>query len=387
MSFSQSINLTSNQIDDVMRRFPSFELSYETMSHKKVSLTDYPTCLAIPYGKKAFLWFTFFHDQNVCFLMELGREKRVSTIQILSSIVPTDIALGTLLYGTICDNSKTSIGTGPNIDACNGTSVDGFIHFVIEDILFSKGIPLAKITFGEKLGFLDSLFCDFLSKTPYLNTKQLCVALPVLWHSANHPAFYLSRIPYTTHHFQYRSLNTILPHINVQTISADQYSDCLPSGPSAKLGQPQCSIAPLFIPPPLPRYDFSKPQYKQNTLFEVKADLQNDIYHLYAYGRSSERVYYGLAYIPNYNKSVFMNGLFRNIKENRNLDYIEESDDEDDFQDMRTDKYVDLAKTLLMECVFHYKFKRWVPLRVFQERGGKEGDYGRVVHISKLVSH
>jgi hypothetical protein len=27
-----------------------------------------------------------------------------------------------------------------------------------------------------------------------------------------------------------------------------------------------------------------------------------------------------------------MNNHFRNIKENRNIDYIEESDDEDDFQ-------------------------------------------------------
>ena len=59
-----------------------------------------------------------------------------------------------------------------------------------------------------------------------------------------------------------------------------------------------------------------------------------------------------------------MNGLFRNIRENRNLDYIEESDDEEDFEDTRLDKYVDSEKTLVMECVFHKKFKKWVPVRV-----------------------
>ena len=58
-----------------------------------------------------------------------------------------------------------------------------------------------------------------------------------------------------------------------------------------------------------------------------------------------------------------MNSLFRNIKENRNLDAIEESDDEDDFYDMRMDKYVDLTKEIRMECVYHSKFRRWIPYK------------------------
>ena len=58
-----------------------------------------------------------------------------------------------------------------------------------------------------------------------------------------------------------------------------------------------------------------------------------------------------------------MNSLFRNIKENKNIDAIEDSDDEADFYDTRYDKYVDLKKQLLMECVYHKKFKRWVPFR------------------------
>jgi hypothetical protein len=65
-----------------------------------------------------------------------------------------------------------------------------------------------------------------------------------------------------------------------------------------------------------------------------------------------------------------MNGLFRNIRENKNLDYIEESDDEDDFENILPDKYVDLKKTLLLECVFHKKFKKWVPRKVMP-RGTK----------------
>jgi len=42
------------------------------------------------------------------------------------------------------------------------------------------------------------------------------------------------------------------------------------------------------------------------------------------------------------------------------------------------DKYVDLNKSLLMECVFHTKFKRWIPIKVVDKRA-------KVVHISQLV--
>ena len=133
----------------------------------------------------------------------------------------------------------------------------------------------------------------------------------------------------------------------------------------------------LFIPPALPRFHFSKPQYKMKTVFEIKADLQNDIYHLYAFGKGSERIYCGIAYIPNYKISAMMNNVYRNIKENKNLDYLEESDDEDDFQDLRVDKYVDLNKKVAIECEFHHKFRRWVPVRQIHGRG-------QIVHIRQL---
>ena len=72
-----------------------------------------------------------------------------------------------------------------------------------------------------------------------------------------------------------------------------------------------------------------------------------------------------------------MNGLFRKIKENTNLDYIEESEDEEEFQDTSEDKFVDIQKVLLMECVFNIKFKKWVPIRVVNENT-------RVVNITSL---
>jgi hypothetical protein len=106
--------------------------------------------------------------------------------------------------------------------------------------------------------------------------------------------------------------------------------------------------------------DFTKPQYKYPTVFRVMADVQYDIYHLYACGPSSNQpgrqfVYYDVGYVPNYEKSVFLNGLFRNIRENRNLDYIEESDDETDFEPT-------YESERRMVCRWHPLHKHWTPI-------------------------
>ena len=57
-----------------------------------------------------------------------------------------------------------------------------------------------------------------------------------------------------------------------------------------------------------------------------------------------------------------MNSLFRNIKENKSLDALEESDDEDEFENVNIDKFVDLSKKIKMKCVYNYKFKKWTPI-------------------------
>ena len=57
-----------------------------------------------------------------------------------------------------------------------------------------------------------------------------------------------------------------------------------------------------------------------------------------------------------------MNKLFRNIKENYNLDALEESDDEDEFENVREDKYVYLDRSFKMNCEYNAKFKKWYPI-------------------------
>ena len=75
-----------------------------------------------------------------------------------------------------------------------------------------------------------------------------------------------------------------------------------------------------------------------------------------------------------------MNSIFRNIKENENLDYIEESEDEDEFENTNPNKYVYLNKKVNMECKFNYKFKKWIPIQIIENNI----NFGKIVPISNL---
>jgi hypothetical protein len=95
-------------------------------------------------------------------------------------------------------------------------------------------------------------------------------------------------------------------------------------------------------------------------VFKVIAETQNDIYTLY----DEKDVDCGLACIPTYEVSKMMNALFRNIKENRRLDSLEESDDEEEFENISLDKFItDKSRVIKMECEYVPKFKKWQPIK------------------------
>lgn len=95
-------------------------------------------------------------------------------------------------------------------------------------------------------------------------------------------------------------------------------------------------------------------------VFKIIAETQNDIYTLY----DDNDVECGLACIPTYEVSKMMNALFRNIKENRCLDSLEESDDEEEFENISLDKFItDKSRVIKMECVYIPKFKKWQPIK------------------------
>jgi hypothetical protein len=94
--------------------------------------------------------------------------------------------------------------------------------------------------------------------------------------------------------------------------------------------------------------------------FRVTACINQDIYNLFILENNKE-TFYDYALIDSYKTSVFMNSLFRKIKENKNLDLLEESDCEEEFENTSLEKYVNLNKSYIIECIYNKKFKKWIP--------------------------
>lgn len=352
------MELTQLQQSHLLKRLPDFELSYETISHNKVS-SEYNIAFAIPTGKKAYVWFTFQGDIDVCYFMDLNKEKKITKIIQLDNPIDynTQLTMGTILYGSIVLDEATKKQ-----------------WFVIEDILYYKGISMKKTLLNEKLVYMH----DFMKITPNnsINGNDFIFILPMIWKvtidtelPAQIPDEINKIIGYAAHHIQYRTSNCIKPYLNV--LLTRKLIQPINNIKNTKTTTHKFETMRINM-------DFNKPQYKYPAVFQVTADIQFDIYHLFAFGKNNMPVYYNVAYVPNYKSSVFLNGLFRNIRENKNLDYIEESDDEEDFQNMNEDKYVDINKLVLMECVFNHKFKRWTPIKVVDK-------YTKVVHLNKLV--
>jgi hypothetical protein len=309
--------------------FPQFELSYETISHNKV--LDANMIAAIPEGSKYYAWFTTYKAENVCFLLEISATNR----QIISSkIVVTSFNDclsyngGTIVSGTLFlyNNSQKQ----KNINTC----------FCIDDIYFYKGNRCESQTFVNKLKLLKEMLSLEISQTA-LTSNYVIFGLPLMNTHFTNLIREIEYLPYKVDRIVFR-------YFNAKKILYVKYY------------KPTTTIV---------RDHANKSARLTNAVFLVKPDIQPDIYHLYYYKNGKEE-YYEIACIQEYTISVMMNRLFRKIKENQNLDALEESDDEEEFQSEKEDKFVFLDKSLKMNCVYNPKFKKWSPVSL-----AKKTDY------------
>ena len=339
-----------NDDNNILTQYPKLEFSYETITHKKIPLY-YDMCLAIPHAKKCVIWFTFHEGRNKCVLIELNRAKAFSNVEVIKeSFVLNPLYLGTTVFGSFIDNKNESL-------------------FIIEDILMHEGAILNKMVFGKKLVLIEN-FLKVQKSLCYEEKPPISFFLPVFWksHTNNDETIIpYEQISYPLHHIQYRSLTSIVPHLNF-----------IPNNDVVVVKPVTSKIVSRTQKKTMNNRHNSREQTKYKTTFIIKADSQTDVYNLYAYDEQKKLNLYDVAYIPNCKSSVYMNSLFRNIKENYNLDLIEESDDEDDFEDVREDKYVDTNLEIVMDCVYHTKFKRWVPIKVIY------GGFLKVISLSNL---
>jgi hypothetical protein len=320
--------------EEIIKNFPSIELSYETIGHNKV----YDFILCIPEGKKFFAWFTTYKKQNVCFLMEINTEtKQIINIECAVCCFHDHLSFGTIFYGTVFKYENTRF-------------------FSVEDLYYVKGRPVNMKNYSEKLELSKHIFTNDIKQVSYYQ-YQMVFGLPVIDTNYQHILNIANILPYKIKYLQFRQNNK-----NSAIINCVYYK--------SNLGEKRYSN------------NHAVPQQKKEYIFNVKPEIQSDIYGLYLYNHDSKKCDYYVesACIPDYKTSVMMNKLFRKIKENENLDALEESDDEEEFENQDIDKYVHLDKDYNMICEYNYKHKKWTPLRLASrgQRVVNKNEFGRL---------
>jgi len=311
--------MTQDEKKQLLERLPSLELSYEPKLHKKVYSKIY---YIIPKGPKALVWYTYWKDQNVCLLVKLNERGNYSDVSVFVSSFTDKLALGTIIYGTYFIYNHQH-------------------YFSCEQLHLYQGDDVTKKPYLEKLNLLLDLFENQVEQKAYVQST-LIVGMPMMTDTYESAEQQLNALPYKTY------------GIGIPSGLNNKREYCKPHQQAQAPHQQQL---PPIPPAPLPN---NNTYMKTRSIFKVKAELDADKYILY----NDDNTVQGEALIPTYKSSVMMNSLFRNIKENTNLDLLEESDDDDDFENDTIDKFVDLEKTLLMECVYSKRFKRWEPIKV-----------------------
>jgi hypothetical protein len=317
-SYIIRMNLSRYELSSLLKDFPNIELSYEKNIHKTVPSSN--IYLTIPKGKKYFAWFRNWKKYNICFFMELdNRRKNIQTIFIKNACFDPLLCsgVGTILYGTLFHINTSA-----------------FLN--VENIYYFKGRNISAKSQFEKINILQTLFANYL-KPLMLSKADVAFGLPLMSTNRDNLIKKCQNIPYALYCIQHRLLHKHRTFLNE-------------------------------------RIDIIK-NYEFN--FTIKATIHPDIYNLY-YDCDGVLTYYKCACIPNYKTSVFMNSLFRDIKENANLDRLEESDDEEEFENISDDKFVDLEKALTFKCVYLKYYDSWKPLTQTSEALCNEKDIQKI---------
>jgi hypothetical protein len=307
-----------NDLNSVLSDFPLIKLSYETTVHKKVY--DAHVVFAIPDGCKHYAWFTTHNNQNVCWLLELTPSNTICKVTPCLTSFSDTLSYGTIVYGTVFTNSTHT-------------------YFSIEDIFYYKSTNLQEQSYLKRLEIIENMLTNELSMNKITN-NYVTFGVPSMDTQFYKLLTNIQTLPYKCSTIQFRYLEG--PKKN--KIHNMKYIK--PRNQNMEKNTVQLQTKPLF-----------------KTVFKVMADIQNDIYKLYTL-ENGNYVYYDTAHIPSYTTSVMMNRLFRYIKENNNLDALEESDDEDDFENNNLDKHVFLDRDFLMNCEWNNKFKKWTPVNL-----------------------
>tara|TARA_Y100001970_G_C14252093_1_gene872609 strand:- start:4937 stop:5953 length:1017 start_codon:yes stop_codon:yes gene_type:complete len=310
-------------IEPILYRYPN-NISiknlniYNNNSNNKILFNnDAKYYILKPKGKRCYLWFTYIEKKILCILIFINN-KNINDpsnefyeypIKFNNNICYNNILLFGYYFTNIIDKTKNH-------------------YFIIENI-FNYNIYnhiLQKNDYNYNYNYKLEIFNKIL---PHLhNQNNFFVKLPIILQNSDNLFKLIYKLDY-----------------NIFSISAYTNNKYLGS------------------------YIFSNNNNNNNitATFKITPSIYQDLYNLFILNNNKEE-FYDLALIDSYKTSLFMNKLFRNIKENNNLDLLEESDNEEEFENINIDKYVDLEKNYLIECKYNNKFKKWIPINLSKNK-------------------
>lgn len=254
-----------------------------------------------PKGLKCFLWLTNIENNNlICSIYYNATTKKYDINQ----------------YITCCDHILFS---------GKGTLFSGILfkynknnYYSCSDIYYYKNEYVKFLKYYKKMYIFKNIFKNYIKQVSY-NSNFIIIGLPIIHNNLSILKNISKKIVYNVHSISYINMSSNILYNSNKLLKNEKFA-----------------------------------------YFKVKPEKSFDIYSLYC----KNDIYYGKAFINDYNTSVMMNNLFRKIKENNNLDYLEESDNEDEFQNNNIDKYVFLERNYVMKCVYIKEFNSWKPLNI-----------------------
>jgi hypothetical protein len=271
--------------------------------------------------------------------MELAENTQIKQIKIVNVCFKSDLSYGTILYGSTFYYSHNTF-------------------FTIEDVFYYKGKNVSRENWKNKFELFGKLMSESIKQMSLANSFVV-FGLPVFSNKLDEFTSKLEKIKYRLETIQFRSFNRAN---NFQYMSYKSF--LIKDEPQKPFVLQKQNEGLHKRPSHNDRGGGGGGGRKKEMVFRIKPDIQNDIYHLYVNDNELTHVYYNVAYIPDFTTSVMMNKLFRNIKENQNLDALEESDNEEEFENEREDRFVNLEKCYNMVCLYNYKFKKWFPIKI-----------------------
>lgn len=288
----------------IIDKFKKLNKKNNSTLNKYMNRSEKKYYLINPKGLNCYLWMTNIDDNN--YTISIYYNNRTHNYDIKYYLICSNNILysknGTLLKGVLFNYNKTN-------------------YFTANNVIYYKNKYVNNNNYKNKINIFNDLFKNEIKQISY-NKNFIVIGLPIINDDINVIKNISNKLIYNIYSISYINLcSNEIYHLKNDIINKKIYAN-----------------------------------------FKITADIEFDMYNLYC----NNDIYYSKAIINDYKTSVYMNSLFRNIRENINLDYLEESEDEDEFQKGNIDKYVDLNKSYIMKCEYIKEFNSWTPVKIIE---------------------